>query len=195
MFICCFKIFMKSSRQRQATNIRTSRKIHRNSALFLFVFFIFISISGILLGLKKHSGDMISPKTYSGSSSDFKKWIPLEQLHSIANRLVHDSISPDLSLKLDRIDIRKEKGLVKFIFEDHLWEIQLDGATGNLINYGKRHSDLIENIHDGSVLDRYFGTTNGQIKLIYSTITGLALLLFTLTGFWLWYGPKRMKKH
>jgi hypothetical protein len=23
---------------------------------------------------------------------------------------------------------------------------------------------------------------------------GLALLLFTITGFWLWYGPKRMKQ-
>ncbi len=37
-------------------------------------------------------------------------------------------------------------------------------------------------------------TTNGQIKFLYTTITGIALLLFTVTGFWLWYGPKRIKR-
>jgi hypothetical protein len=30
--------------------------------------------------------------------------------------------------------------------------------------------------------------------VIYSTIMGVALLIFTITGFWLWYGPKRMKQ-
>lgn len=84
--------------------------------------------------------------------------------------------------------------MVKFVFEDHYWSIQLDGATGKLLHIGQRRSDFIENIHDGSILDRYFGTTNGQIKLIYTTIMGLALICFTITGFWLWYGPKQMRK-
>ncbi len=163
--------------------------------VFLFVFFIFISISGVLLGLKKHSGDFISPKAYTGTSNDFKEWLSLEDLLLKSNTILQDSIEANIPLELNRIDIRKEKGLVKFIYENHYWEIQLDGATGNLLNIGKRNADLIENIHDGSILDRYFKTNNGQIKLIYSTITGLALLLFTISGFWLWYGPKRMKKN
>lgn len=163
--------------------------------VFLFVFFFFISISGVLLGLKKHSGDIISPKTYIGTSNDFKEWLPLEGLLLKSNTILQDSIKANIPLELNRIDIRKEKGLVKFIYENHYWEIQLDGATGNLLNIGKRNADLIENIHDGSILDHYFKTNNGQIKLIYSTITGLALLLFTISGFWLWYGPKRMKKN
>ena len=49
-------------------------------------------------------------------------------------------------------------------------------------------------IHDGSILDYYIATSNGQIKLFYTSIMGLALLTFTITGFWLWYGPKRMRK-
>jgi len=44
------------------------------------------------------------------------------------------------------------------------------------------------------VLDKYFGTKGGQIKLFYTSVMGLALLVFTVTGFWLWYGPKRMRK-
>lgn len=185
---------MKSKRQRQAKNIRIFRKVHRTMGMFLFVFFFFISISGVLLGLKKHSGDIISPKTYTGKSNDFKEWLSLEDLLLKSNTILHDSIEINISLELNRIDIRKEKGVVKFIYENHYWEIQLDGASGNLLNIGKRNADIIEKIHDGSILDRYFGTNNGQIKLIYSTITGLALLLFTISGFWLWYGPKRMKK-
>lgn len=185
---------MRSKRQRQAKNIRTFRKIHRTMGIFLFVFFFFISISGVLLGLKKHSGDIISPKTHTGTSNNFKEWLPLYNLLLKSNTILQDSIEANISLELNRIDIRKEKGIVKFIYENHYWEIQLDGVNGNLLNIGKRNADIIEKIHDGSILDRYFGTKNGQIKLIYSTTTGLALLLFTVSGVWLWYGPKRMKK-
>ena len=105
---------------------------------------------------------------------------------------MHDSVSPNLSLQLDRIDVRKDKGMVKFVFTDHFWGIQLDGATGKLLQIEQRRSDFIEKIHDGSILD-FYCKTDGQIKLIYTTIMGLALLIFTITGFWLWYGPKRMR--
>lgn len=184
---------MKSKKQRQAKNIRTFRKAHRTTGIFLFVFFIFISITGILLGIKKHSGNILAPKTYTGTTNNFKNWLTIEDLHLKANTILLDSIAPKLPIKLNRIDIRKEKGTVKFIYENNFWEIQLDGANGNLLNIGKRNTDFIESIHDGSILDNYFETSNGQIKLIYSTITGFALLLFSITGFWLWYGPKRMK--
>jgi len=185
---------MKSKRQRQAKNIRLFRKVHRTTGIILFVFFIFVSVTGILLGWKKHSGEIIIPKTYEGTSNDLKDWRTISELHTSANGILHDSIDSELSIIIDRIDIRKKKGSVKFIYEDHFWEIQLDGTTGKLLSIGKRHSDLIENIHDGSILDNYFGTNKGQIKLIYTSIMGLALLLFSISGFWIWYGPKRMKK-
>ncbi len=73
------------------------------------------------------------------------------------------------------------------------WGIQLDGATGKLLHIERRRADFVENIHDGSILDYYF-KTDGQFKLIYTTIMSLALLIFTVTGFWLWYGPKRMRR-
>ncbi len=96
--------------------------------------------------------------------------------------------------ELDRMDVSVTKGIVKFIFVENNWEVQLDGATGKVLHVGQRHSDCIETIHDGSILDTYFNTGNGQIKLFYTNIMGLALVLFTITGFWLWYGPKRMNK-
>lgn len=183
------------SRKQQASLLRSFRKIHRITGALLFVFFFIVSISGVLLGWKKHSGNIILPKSYKGITTDLKNWMPVDSLQTIACNVLHDSVSSNLSLEIERIDIRKDKGMVKFVFSNHLWEIQLDGATGKLLHIGKRHSDLIENIHDGSVLDDFTGTENGQLKLIYSSIMGLSLLAFTITGFWLWYGPKRMRKN
>ena len=181
------------TRKHQAKIIRIFRKIHRKTGALLFIFFLFISISGLLLAWKGNSNGIILPKTQNGTSTNLKSWLPIDSLHQKAIVILHDSISNNLNETISRIDIRKNKGVVKFIFENHYWEIQLDGATGNLLSIGKRNSDLLENIHDGSILDIWFNTSKKTFKLVYSTIMGTSLLLFTISGFWLWYGPKRMK--
>ena len=111
----------KSKRQKQAKILRIFRKIHRTTGAFLFVFFFFVSVTGILLGWKKHSNGLILPKSYNGSSTDLKDWLPIDSLHKNACKILHDSVSADLSLELERIDIRKEKGMVKFVFVDHFF--------------------------------------------------------------------------
>ena len=115
-------------------------------------------------------------------------------MQQLAIGYAHLHIDKNLSTDLDRIDVRNEKGIVKFVFAEGFWGIQVDGATGKLLSIERRRSDFIEKVHDGSILDEVFNTSNGQIKLIYTSIMGLALLIFTITGFWLWYGPKRMRK-
>lgn len=181
-------------RKQQAKLLRIFRKVHRTTGALLFIFFLFISVTGLMLGWKKHSNGLILPESYKGTSTDLKDWLPIDSLHKTACKILHDSVSHDLSLELERIDIRKDKGMVKFVFSDHYWGIQLDGATGELLHIESRRSDFIENIHEGSILDNYFDTSGEQIKLVYTSIMGLALLTFTVSGFWLWYGPKRMRK-
>ncbi|NKI26323.1 PepSY domain-containing protein [Arenibacter sp. 6A1] len=185
---------MQKKRQNQAKILRTFRKIHRTSGALLFVFFFIISISGLLLGWKKHSGDLILSKSRQGISTDLKDWLPLDDLHTNAVKIFQDSISSTHSLALDRVDVKKDKGMVKFIFEEGYWGIQLDGATGKLLHIERRRGDFIEQLHDGSILDKFLDTGTGLIKLVYSTIMGISLFLFTATGFWLWLGPKRMRK-
>lgn len=160
----------------------------------LFLFFFIVSISGFLLGWKKNSFGLILPKSAIGTSTDLSKWKPIEQLHQIADSILVYSIDARLSKDLDRIDIRKDKGIVKFIYVNHYNEIQLDGATGKLLQINQRRSDFIEDIHDGSYLDFYFKTKGEPIKLVYTLIMGLSLFTFTFTGFWLWYGPKIIRK-
>lgn len=181
-------------RKKQARLLRIFRKIHRVTEASLFVFFFIIAITGLLLGWKKHSNGAILPKTYEGSSTDLNDWLPIDSLHTIACSVLHNAIDSELSTNLERIDIRKHKGMVKFVFTDHFWGIQLDGATGKLLHIERRNSDFIENLHDGSILDYLFDTPGEILKLIYTSVMGLALLLFTITGFWLWYGPRRMRK-
>lgn len=181
-------------RKNQARVLRVFRKVHRTIGMFLFIFFLFISLTGLMLGWKKNSGGLILPESYKGTSTDLKDWLPIDSLHTIACKILHDSVSPGLKLDLERIDMRPDKGMLKFVFLDHFWGIQLDAATGKLLHIERRRSDFIENIHDGSILDYLFDTKKEQIKLIYTTIMGLSLLTFTVTGFWLWFGPKRMRR-
>ena len=181
------------NRKKQAKILRGFRKVHRVTGATLFIFFFVVSISGLLLGWKKNSNDYLLSKTYQGTSTELKNWLPIDSLHNQATFYFKEHISTDISPKASRIEIRKEKGTAKFIFQNY-YGIQIDGATGNLLHIERRRSDFIEGIHDGSALDVYFNTSGNPIKLIYTTIMGLALLLFTITGFWLWLGPKRMRK-
>jgi len=183
----------QANRKQQAKILRIVRKIHRTTGIFLFVFFIFISLTGLLLGWKKNSNGTLLPESQKGSTPHLQDWLSLDSLHQVAIRELQQ-ISPDLPTAIKRIDVRQSKGMAKFTFKEHLWEIQLDGATGEVLQVAKRYSDLLENIHDGSVVDDQLGIPNSLFKLTYTTIMGLALLTFSLTGFWLWYGPKRLRK-
>ena len=185
----------QAKRAKQASTIRLFRKLHRVTASVLFVLFFIMAATGILLGLKKHSGELIQDRTYQGTSSDLKNWLPLDSLYTNAHIAFRDSISTFIPVEIDRVDVRAEKGTVKFIFAKGFWGVQIDGATGKVLHVERRKSDFIEMLHDGSIIDYYLGIPNGMFKLIYTLIMGFALLLFTITGFWLWYGPKRMRRN
>lgn len=182
-------------RQHQARILRIFRKVHRTTGALLFIFFFFVSVTGLLLGWKKNSGGYLLAKTHNGTSTDFKDWLPLDSLHARATQIFRDSISKDAPSTVDRVDVRKDKGMVKFTFLHHYWGVQLDGATGELLHLERRRADFVEHLHDASFFDAYFGFSSQPIKLIYTTVMGVALLIFTITGFWLWYGPKLMRKN
>lgn len=180
-----------SNTKQQAKWIRWFRWLHRKIAIFLFVFFLLIALTGLLLGIKKQTG-LLAP-TQNGLSADLATWLPIDSLEKIAIRVLHDSVAADLSPEIDRIDIRPQKGIVKFIFSHHYNGLQLDGKTGRLLLKEKRKSDFIENLHDGSILDKLFSTGNDGAKISYTLIMGLSLFLLVLSGLWLWYGPKRLR--
>ncbi len=185
---------MSEKRKSQAKLIRLFRKVHRTTGALLFIFFFLISVTGFLLGIKKHSGGVILPDTKIGSSTQLSKFLPLDSLQKNASKYMSDYLKETIAIEIDRIDVRPEKGIVKFTFKSNFYELQLDGASGELLQIDFRRSDVIEKIHDGSIVDYYLGLKSGIFKLFYTIIMSLALMVFTITGFWLWYGPKKMRK-
>ncbi len=173
--------------------LRIARKVHRMSGALLFVFFFIVATTGLILGWKKNTGGLILAKTHAGKSNDPKNWLPIDVLRQKAIEHAKQHVSADFDPKIDRIDVRPDKGMVKFVFVEGYWGVQIDATTGELLLMESRWADLTENIHDGSVIDYLLGT-DGQFKLFYTSVMGVSLLLFTVTGFWLWYGPKDFKK-
>ena len=142
------------STKQQAKWIRRFRWLHRKIAIFLFIFFLVISVTGFLLGIKKQTG-LLAP-TQKGRSDNLSTWLTVDSLQKNAVRYLQDSVSPTLSVTVDRIDIRPDKGIVKFTFKDHFIGLQLDGTTGKLRAIETSKSDFIEKIHYGSILDKIF---------------------------------------
>lgn len=181
------------TRKRDADILRVARKVHRATGACLFIFFFLTAISGLLLGWKKNTGGVLLADTSKGRSSDPADWLHPETLTLQAINAAREHIEHDIKTELDRIDVRPDKGIAKFVFKDGYWGVQLDLSTGEVLHVERRRSDFIEDIHDGSIVDDLLGTSGEPVKLIYTSVLGTALLTFAITGFWLWFGPKRFK--
>lgn len=174
-----------------AKQTRWYRKIHRYLAIASFFFLLLVSITGLLLIWKKNTGGYLLADSHKGSTPELSKWLSFDSLQKIAAATLRDSVSAELSPKLNRIDARPEKGMVKFVFEEHYWAVQLDGGTGKVLHVERRRADFIENLHDGSFFDKF---TGGYFKLGYGSFVGLCLLLLTITGFFLWINPRIIRR-
>ncbi len=181
---------MSQSNPHIAKRTRIYRKLHKWISIPLLVFFALISITGLLLGWKKQAA--LLPKTQKGISANSAAWIGVDSLQKIAVSYTENTLR--LDTEIDRIDIRPQKGIAKFVFAQHFTELQLDCTTGKVLSVAVRNSDLIEKIHDGSVLDLWINPDSETFKLIYTSLVGLGLAGLTLSGFWLWYNPIRMRK-
>lgn len=173
--------------------IKNIRKIHRQVSIIAAAFILITAITGLLLGWKNIGKNSLLPKTQQGTSTDFKTWLSIDSLSNIAIKTYCDyhKIS---NCEIDRIDVRKRNGVVKFSFKNSNTGIQIDGVTGEVLSIETRYSDIVENIHDGSIIDKLLNNKNQLFKYIFTTIVGLSLLFSVVTGVWIWLYSKRKKK-
>jgi hypothetical protein len=59
----------------------------------------------------------------------------------------------------------------------------------------KKYGGIIQDIHDGAILDNWISNKLSGFKKGYSLIMGISLLTLTITGTYMWYKPKMIKKN
>ena len=164
--------------------LRQFRSIHKWIGISVALFMLVASITGVMLGWKKNV-ELLQPATLKGGTLDVTKWVNFEKISQSALSAI-DSVTNEKN-SIDRLDVRFDKGIIKVLFTKGYWEAQVDAATGKTLSVAQLHADWIEHIHDGSIINDFF-------KLIYTNYIGFGLLFLSITGFWLWYGPKRIRK-
>jgi uncharacterized iron-regulated membrane protein len=164
--------------------LRQFRSIHKWIGISVALFMLITSITGVMLGWKKNV-ELLQPATLKGGTLDVTKWVSFERVSQSALRAI-DSVTNEEN-SIDRLDVRFDKGIIKVLFTKGYWEVQVDASTGKAMSVAKRHADWIEHIHDGSIINDFF-------KLIYTNYLGWGLMFLSITGFWLWYGPKVIRK-
>lgn len=165
-------------------SLRKFRTWHRFFGTGLGLFMLITASTGILLGWKKNV-DLLQPSEQKGTSTNLESWVSIEAISKSAS-LAIDSVVGH-SIDVDKLDVRPSKGIIKVLFKEGYWEVQVDGATGKSLSVKQRHSDWIEHIHDGSIIGDVF-------KITYTNLLGWGLLTLAISGFWLWYGPKVIRK-
>lgn len=177
----------ESSIQSKVKSIRWYRRLHKWIGIPLILFFLLIGFTSILLAWKKKAE--LLPPTLKTKVENGVWILPSEMVKIGEEEMQKLGKDPDV----DRIDIRPDKGIAKVTFKTHFTEVQLDGFSGNVLSIETRHSDWIEKVHDGSIIDFYTSGDEGA-KLTYSTLTALGLIFLGISGFYMWYYPKVIRR-
>lgn len=174
------------SKNKYTKSLRSFRTYHRFAGITVAIILFVSAVTGLLLTWKKNV-DLIQPPTKRSKVVDIYEWKSLGEIATIATATLYEQYPDQEGNIIKEIDVRPSKGVAKVQFKKGFWEVQIGGATGEVLSVAKRHSDWIEDLHDGSIISDNF-------KLVSMNILGFGTILLTITGFWLWFGVKLIKK-
>jgi uncharacterized iron-regulated membrane protein len=169
------------------------RNLHKKFASVLFVFFFLIGLTGSLLSFKSAFTKVIFENKEISGESKLSAILPLDSLETIATSTLNEKANTKFK-KSEKVEIKISKGTIMFYYKD-AYSIQLNGASGAPILIEKKFGGIIQDIHDGAILDSLVTNKSSLSKKVYSIIMGLSLLLLTITGTYMWYKPKMIKKN
>lgn len=160
---------------------RLARRWHRFAAIAIAVPFLIVIVSGLLLQMKKEF-TWIQPPTVNGR--DTIPELSFERILEATARVPEAQVETwgDIS----RLDVRPSKGMLKVQCRNGV-EVQLDAASGEVLQVATRRSDLIEGLHDGS----FFADA---AKLWIFLPSGLVVLFLWVSGLYLWWLPGSMRR-
>ncbi len=158
-----------------------NRKLHRWGAALVALPFLVVIATGLLLQVKKQV-TWVQPKEHKGTAPEPR--VGFDVMLAAARAV------PQAGVRgwedIDRVDVRPGKGILKVVTTSR-WEVQLDIATGAVLQTAYRRSDLIESLHDGS----WF---HSAVKLWVFLPTAVVVLALWVTGVYLWLLPYRARR-
>lgn len=164
------------------TAARLLRRIHYWTSLPLLITIFVIAGTGSLLALKKDFAALQAPTQAGSAPGDLER--PVADLVAAVATLPGRERARWQDV--ERIDVRPGDGVAKVILHDRT-EVQVDLATGKVLHVGYRTSDLLETVHDFSII-------GGWAKYVFSFGSGIALLGMGATGAYLFLLPMIVKR-
>ena len=161
------------------------RKIHHWGSIVISIPLIVIIGAGLMLQLKKEIG-WIQPPTQQGVTTDVPA-LTMQEMFDVVTAIPEMDVT--VWEDLERVDFKPDKGIVKFVSATR-WEVQMDPATGEVLQLAYRRSDLIESIHDGS----FFAGWTKHYLFFPAAIVLFVLWVTGLYMFFLPYFKKAQKK-
>jgi uncharacterized iron-regulated membrane protein len=155
-----------------------NRKLHYWGSAIVAIPILAIIVTGLLLQMKKH-WTWVQPVEHRGSVK-----APAIELSDIL-KAIREHKDPSVSVAgwddIKRLDVRPDRGVAKATLHND-YEVQVDLGTGRVMQVAYRRSDLIETIHDGSILGDW-------VKLGIVLPSALVLLFLWGSGIWMWVYP------
>lgn len=148
---------------------RTLRTLHKLAGLVGSLFLVAISVTGFVLALKGPIPS-IRPATRSGADIATLADVvhPAQALEAAFGVGLGELRERD---HLDRFEYHADKNVYKVLSKDAYHEVQVCGATGNVLAVGRRNDQMMEDIHDLSFL---------HPSLRETVLPAVAVLLFFL---------------
>lgn len=168
------------------------RRFHNFLAPIFFVFFFLVSITAILLAFKSSFSNVLYQNSEIHFSKSIRKWMPLDSLEPVVTQKVNEYTHSHFK-RSEKAEVKIDKGSLIYYYKGGI-VAQVNGESGDVINIDKKFGGIIQDIHDGAILDSVITTKDAYFKKLYSVIVGLALLIMTITGIYLWYKPIVIRK-
>ncbi len=175
------------------TLLQKFRNLHRKFASVLFVFFSIVAITASLLAFKSSFSTTLFENKKANTEARYDQFLGLDTLESLATAQINKFAKTKFT-QSERADVKLAKGTVVFYYKDAL-SIQVDPTNGAAILVEKKYGGIIQDIHDGAILDSLIKNKSSYFKKGYTLIMGFSLLLLTITGTYLWYKPRLIKKN
>jgi uncharacterized iron-regulated membrane protein len=163
---------------------RFSRWVHKWVGTVLALIMVALSITGVFIAFKNEL-EYLQPAGRSGAKGDLTDVIHPAWVAEI----IHSLQLPEAPTvkEINRIELRPSKRMYKVRLEQTApWrsprELQVDAITGAILNDGVRGDQLWMDLHSFAI----FGEAT---KLLTMTVSGIALLWLSLSGYYLFFYP------